>query len=170
PDHGMKMTRPTKTWLTAVAVFLAYLLVAAILALLLRAAGRSLCVMVIALAVLGLISAGLVLWFLRAHLRTPKPGTTAGSIDATLAAAKAQLAAARHVTKPNLGALPILLVMGPDGSTKTTTIIRSGLEPELLAGDVYRGETVAPTEGINLWYAHSTVVVDAGGPLTNDAP
>ena len=126
------MTRPMKTWLTAVAVFLAYLLVALILALLLRPHGRSLWVMVISLAVLGLISAGLVLWFLRDHLRTPKPGTTAGSIDATLAAAKAQLTAARHVTKPNFGALPILLVLGPDGSTKTTTIIRSGLEPELL--------------------------------------
>ena len=162
------MTRPTKTWLTAVAVFLAYLLVAAILVLLLRPHGRSLWVMVISLAVLGLISAGLVLWFLRDTLRTPKPGTTAGTIDATLAAARAQLATARHVTKPNFGALPIVLFLGPDGSTKTTTIIRSGLEPELLAGDVYRGETVAPTEGVNLWYAHETVLIEAGGPLIND--
>lgn len=164
------MTRPTKTWLTAGAVFLAYLLVAAILAFLLKLHDRSLWQMVIALTLLGLISAGLVLWFLRDQLRTPKPGTTASSIDGVLAAARAQLSTAKHAANPNFGALPVLLVIGPEGSTKTTTVIRSGLEPELLAGDVFRGETVAPTSTVNVWYAQSTVLVEAGGPLTADAP
>ncbi len=47
---------------------------------------------------------------------------------------------------------------------------RHTLDPELLAGDVFRGETVAPTAGVNLWFAHGTVVVEAGGPLVEDAP
>jgi type VI secretion system protein ImpL len=66
--------------------------------------------------------------------------------------------------------VPVLLVVGPTGATKTTTIVRSGLEPELLAGDVFRGETVSPTATANLWYTQSTVVVEAGGPLLRDVP
>src|SRR5262249_24849643 len=123
------------------------------------------------LTVLGLISAGLLLWFLRHTLRTPAPASPAGSVEAILAAARAHLETSKRAagTSPSFGALPVLLVIGPAGSTKTTTIVRSGLDPELLAGDVFRGETVTPTPTINLWYAQSTVVAEAGGPLLEDA-
>ena len=51
------------------------------------------------------------------------------------------------------------------GSTKTTTVVRSGLEPELLGGEVMRGETVAPTKTANVWFAHGTVFAEAGGAV-----
>lgn len=163
------MSRPTKTWLMGLGVFVAYLLVAVIVAFAFKLHGPRLWPMVITLTVLGLISAGILLWFLREDLRAPVPGTPASGIDATLAAATKQLAAARRGGKPSFGSQPVLLVVGPQSSTKTTTVIRSGLDPELLAGDIFRGETVAPTAGANLWFANSTVVVEAGGSVLQDA-
>jgi type VI secretion system protein ImpL len=164
------MKRSTKTWLIALGVFAAYVLLAVILAFALRLHGAKLWQLFIAFVVLGLVSAGILLWFMRDTLREPKPGTPASGIDAILAAARAALVSKRGGAKPNFGAMPALLVIGPQGSTKTTTVVRSGLEPELLAGDVFRGETVAPTAGANLWFTQNTLVVEAGGPLTSDIP
>jgi type VI secretion system protein ImpL len=165
------MKRSTKTWLIALGVFAAYVVVAVILAFALRLHGAKLWQLIIAFVLFGLISAGILLWFMRDTLREPKPGTPASGIDAILAAARAALVSKRGGgATPNFGAMPALLVIGPQGSTKTTTVVRSGLEPELLAGDVFRGETVAPTAGANLWFTQNTLVVEAGGPLTNDVP
>ncbi len=163
------MTRQTKTLLLALGVFAAYVVVALILVFALKLHGGKVWQVSGSLALLGLISAGVLLYYFRHDLRKPVAGSPAGSLEATIAAARAQLATAQHVGKPNLGALPVLVVLGPTGSTKTTTVVRSGLDPELLAGDVFRGETVAPTEGANLWFAQGTVVVEAGGPLVDDA-
>src|SRR3954465_6215488 len=112
------MKRSTKTWLMALGVFIAYLLVAVVIALALKLHGSKLWITVSALGVLGLISAGILLWFLRDDIRTPRAGTAASDIDATLAAARAQLAASKRITAPNFGALPALLVLGPEHSTK----------------------------------------------------
>lgn len=65
-------------------------------------------------------------------------------------------------------ALPVTLLVGPRFTTKTTLVANSGLDPELLAGEVYRGDQVAPTEVVNLWYAGETVWVEAGGALLED--
>ena len=163
------MTRQSKTLLLALGVFAAYVVVALILVFALKLHDGKVWQVSGSLALLGLISAGVLLYYFRHDLRKPAEGSPAGSIDATIAAARAQLAVAQRVSKPNLGALPVLLVLGPAGSTKTTTVVRSGLDPELLAGDVFRGETVAPTAGVNLWFAQNTVVVEAGGRLVEDA-
>jgi type VI secretion system protein ImpL len=162
------MTRPTKTWLIAAGIVVAYLVLAAILVALFHLHGRTMWLAIVLLTVLGLASAATMLWFYRDHLKAPAPDTPLAQIDATLAAARAQLSAAARVAKPNFGALPLIVVMGPEGSAKTTTVVRSGVEPELLAGDVFRGETVAATAGVNLWYAQNTLVVEAGGPVGND--
>jgi type VI secretion system protein ImpL len=164
-----ELKRSTKTWLLAVAVFLGYVLLAIVLVLLLRVRGARMWWTIVGLSTLGLVSAGLLLWFLRDTLKKVLPSSTAGTIDGMLAAARAQLATSkRAASNGNLGAMPVLLVVGPSGSTKTTAIVRSGLDPELLAGDVFQGDTVATTEAVNLWYAQSTVVVEAGGSLVRD--
>jgi len=164
------LKRSTKTWLLALAVFLGYVVLAVVLVLLLKVRGARVWWTIGGLATLGLASALVLLWFLRDTLKAVLPSSTAGTIDAMLAAARAQLAASkRTASNGNLGAMPVLLVVGPPGSTKTTTIVRSGLDPELLAGDVFQGDTVATTEAVNLWYAQSTVVVEAGGGLVRDA-
>jgi len=41
----------------------------------------------------------------------------------------------------------------------------SGLDPELLAGQVYQDNAVAPTRAANIFVARGTVFVEAGGAL-----
>lgn len=164
------MKQNTKTWLIAIAVFLAYVVIAIGVSVALGLHGGVLWGVVIGLIVAGSISAWLVYRFLRSDQPPPPSGPPAGSPEAILAAARAQLAAAKHVANPKFGSLPVLLVLGPENSAKTTTVVRSGLDPELLGGDVFRGDTVAPTEAINAWYAQNTVVIEAGGRYINDPP
>ena len=153
------MTRSTKSWLVALGVVLGYRRSGAQSSrCVLKLHGAPLWRSPIALAVAGILSAWLVFRFMRDRLRTPKPGHAGRRRrrDARRGAGAARRSRGKGAT-PKLGALPVLLVLGPEGSTKTTTIVRSGLEPELLAGDVFRGETVAPTAGVNVWFAQNTV-------------
>lgn len=82
--------------------------------------------------------------------------------------AKKKLSASRFAETARFGKLPLALVLGPSGSAKTSVVLHSGLDPELLAGDVYREGTVVPTEGVNVWYARETLFVEAGGRLLGD--
>ena len=47
--------------------------------------------------------------------------------------------------------------------------MHSGLEPELLAGQVYQETTIVPTRSTNLWLAGRIVIVESGGALLGDA-
>jgi len=123
------------------------------------------------LILLGVIATVAIAWFiLRRPAKPPAPAADDGrEIDLAVATAKSRLASSRQAGTNGLYKLPAVLLLGPDGSTKTTTIIRSGLEPELLAGEVFRGESVAPTRSVNLWYSQQTIFVEASGRVTTDA-
>ena len=69
----------------------------------------------------------------------------------------------------NLGSLPLVFVMGDPGSTKTTVVIHSALDPELLAGQVYRDSDVLPTTAANIWYTREAIFVDPAGSLMGEA-
>ena len=43
--------------------------------------------------------------------------------------------------------LPMMFVIGDKGTAKTSSLLNSGLDPELLAGQVYQDNVVAPTRG-----------------------
>jgi type VI secretion system protein ImpL len=89
-------------------------------------------------------------------------------MDALLEQARKRLNAAgvrgRHV----LGKLPVLLVMGPRGSAKSTFVQQSRLDAEHLAGSLYSGDLIAPTELLNMWYHDDLILLEAGGPLAVD--
>lgn len=68
-----------------------------------------------------------------------------------------------------IGTLPAIFVLGDPGTAKTTIVAHSGLEPELLAGQVYEDNLIAPTRGLNLWYARNTLFVDPAGAILSDA-
>jgi type VI secretion system protein ImpL len=89
-------------------------------------------------------------------------------IDLAFRTARARLQKRREGAA-KLKRLPVIVVVGPGGSTKTTVVAQSGLDAELLAGEVYRGETVVPTASVNLWYATDLVIAEAGGALVEDA-
>ncbi|HEX6632132.1 MAG TPA: type VI secretion protein IcmF/TssM N-terminal domain-containing protein, partial [Gemmatimonadaceae bacterium] len=182
------MSRVTKIWLFAALLFVVYAVLVWFLAPLTGLAGRDAWLLRGGLWLLGLVAAVAVAWYLhrkaRAEAGEPVVPLDADNdeIDAAVATAQERLAAAR-AGGGRLGALPAVLVLGPAGSAKTTMIVRSGLEPELLAGEVFRGEQIAPTRLVNLWYARGaqggagngaagtvgTVFAEAGGQVTADA-
>ncbi len=61
--------------------------------------------------------------------------------------------------------LPLYLLGGPEGAGKTTTFLQAGLEPELLAGQVFRDANVLPTRLANFWYASESLFVEPSGNL-----
>ncbi|HEY9506237.1 MAG TPA: hypothetical protein VIQ27_09715, partial [Gemmatimonadales bacterium] len=92
---------------------------------------------------LGALGAGAVLFLLRKP--APKPPAEGVEIDALIAAARAHLASARLARRAGLDSLPVVLLVGPSGSTKTTLVLQSGADAELLAGEGIRESSVTPT-------------------------
>lgn len=133
--------------------------------------GVSLWVVRLGFVLLGAVVAAVVYWFLKKdedELAPADAGTPAARIDAVIAEARRRVASAGGPRKASFGELPLVLALGPPGSTKTTSIVRSGLEPELLAGEVLRGDAVPPTDGANVWYSQGALIVEAGGVVTQD--
>lgn len=65
---------------------------------------------------------------------------------------------------------PVVFVVGPHGSGKTSSLLESGLSAELLAGQVHDGSSICPTHTANLWFDSDseTILVElAGDLLTN---
>jgi len=104
-----------------------------------------------------------LLWNSGRSPRTEAPD----DIALSLGAAQDRLARS-SAPRSRLDRLPVTLLMGPRGSTKTTLMARTGLEPELLAGEILQGDEVVPTEGINVWYQDGTVILEAGGEVLED--
>jgi len=123
------------------------------------------------LMLIGVAAASLFLWF---HYRlrrgkTLAPAEFAGvseQIKLLLRQAEQKLTMGKQ---GSMGTLPIVFVLGDQNSAKTSSIIHCGLEPELIAGHVFREDgEVVPTATINVWFARKTVFIEAGGKLANN--
>ncbi|HEV1288365.1 MAG TPA: ImcF-related family protein [Bryobacteraceae bacterium] len=86
-----------------------------------------------------------------------------GDADPLIREASARLAQSRAGV--GVANLPMIFVIGDKSTAKTSTILNSGLDPELLAGQVYQDNAVAPTRAANIFFARGTVFVEAGGAL-----
>src|SRR5215467_11185238 len=113
----------------------------------------------------------------RATPARPKPAAKPEPIvhedDAALAAliaeanatlAKAPAYAARRMPAP-LYRLPWYLLIGPEGSGKTSTFLNSGVEPQLLAGQA--SSPVTSTRICNLWLAKNAIFAEFAGKAFN---
>ena len=124
------------------------------------------------LAFVGLVGAGVSLWFYHRNKKRaegfgePSRGS-APDVDLVVHDAVRRL---RSSNQPgaSLSRSPVIILIGDPGSTKTTTVVNSGLEPELLAGQVYQDTDILPTQTANFWYTRQAVFVDCGGSLAND--
>src|SRR5664279_5677955 len=130
--------------------------------------------------VLGLVLVALivlVVWFLLqrkkekaaaagAEAAADPGGAGSEEIDSLVREAERRLAASKQGDR--LGNLPIFLLVGDTGSTKTSVMVNAGLEPELLAGLVYRDNNLVPTRTANLWFSRRTIFVEAGGKLLTE--
>lgn len=98
-------------------------------------------------------------------------GASAGAaqdVDILIRDASTKVAAARLAAGAKLSSLPVVFLLGETGAGKTSVMDQSGLDAELLAGQVYQESSIVPTRVANLWFARKTVFVEAGGPLADD--
>jgi type VI secretion system protein ImpL len=162
------MTRNTKRNLIAALVFVLYLALIIGVAFALHLPSVRFWIFTLVLAVIGAIATIGVVIYLR------KSGgfeelAAAGSadttnLDALVRSADACLKSSRGAAK-SLAAMPLVYVLGDENSAKTQTVLESGLDPELLAGQVHRDGLVAPTQLANIWYTASAAIVEASGAL-----
>ena len=86
-------------------------------------------------------------------------------MDTLLRDAEKRLAAAQRAGAKSLDSLPLLYLLGEANSAKTTSVLKSGLDPELLAGQIYRDQDVIATPVVNLWYTQQCVIVETGDAI-----
>jgi type VI secretion system protein ImpL len=95
----------------------------------------------------------------------------ADEVQVLIREAERRLKSSEKVRGATLGNLPAIFLVGEAGSGKTSTVLNSGLDPELLAGQVSQdGATTVPTRAVNLWFARQAIFVEAGSALLSQPP
>ena len=162
-----------KIWLIATIGLLIWLLVVWLVIKFLRLGGREMQTVAAFLIILGVSAISSLVWyFLKAQKAKEGPAAGGGGpdeVDTAITTARARLTAARLSDKTRLSQLPVILCLGPTDSAKTSILIRSGLDPDLLTGEVMRGDAIVATRGVNLWYSNKAILLEAGGRLVADA-
>ncbi len=148
--------------------FILYLAVVVGLGFLLHLPSMRMILFDVILGVLGLAAYVVILWYrksLQPADAEPASAADQANLDALIRDADAKLKQANRPGVKSLASMPLIYVIGDENSAKTQTILQSGLEPELLAGQVYREQTIIPTAAVNVWLTGSAAVVEAGGAL-----
>ena len=165
-----------KVVLIVIPILLAYLLLTFFTGSLFGLQGTKLWILRGALWMIGIAAAAVVVWFFwdknkkeKSAAAAAEEAPTGGEEIAVLVRdAEKKLASAQLAKGARIGNLPAIILLGEASSTKTTTMLHSGLEPELLAGQIYEHGNVTSTRTANLWYSHQTIFVEASGKLLND--
>jgi len=91
-----------------------------------------------------------------------------------VAEANRRLAATLPVNRqgdvPSVANMPLYIVVGGEGTGKTSAILNSGIDPRLLAGEAARDGSVIPTRLCNFWYAEGAVFADFCGRVLTQEP
>jgi type VI secretion system protein ImpL len=163
-----------KRVLIGILIFVVYLALVIWGAFALHFEGTRLVLFCVILGLLGALATAFVLWYLHkvnkdsggAGLDTPD----AINLHTLLRDADGRVRQANRAGAKSLASLPLIYVIGDENSAKTQTVLQSGLDPELLAGNVYQDGLVVPTQLANLWLAGNYVLVEAGGALLRQPP
>lgn len=164
------MKRKLLISLAVLAVLAGYLAGVRWLVTALNVQGRGAWILGLGLALLGVLVAVVALLYLLRKPAPPPPPKDAvvEELQRSLVAAERKLAAAKVAPSGALGKLPVVLLLGAPGSTKTSSVVRSGLDAELLIGDVFRDDAVVATRGVNLWFGRGTLFVEAGRDIADE--
>jgi type VI secretion system protein ImpL len=98
------------------------------------------------------------------HEGDPASDGATGELDVLLNDANRKLRESQQGAK-TLDALPLIYILGDTGVAKTTTVIKSGLDPELVAGAVPREGESVPTPVLNLWFTKLAAILEVGGTV-----
>jgi type VI secretion system protein ImpL len=132
--------------------------------------GSTLYIFIGLLSIVGIIGAGFFVWWKnKQDAQSGAKPSGDPEIDGLVKEVEAKLAAAKAVAGAKIGNLPLFFVMGEPGSVKTTSMLHSALEPELVCGQVYQDTNVVPTRLANVFLAKNTLFLDTGGPLMSNA-
>jgi type VI secretion system protein ImpL len=164
-----------KRILIGILIFLIYLALVIWGAFALHFEGIRLVFFCVILGLLGALATAFILWYLhklsRSSSQAGGPDTPdAVNLNTLLRDADARVRQAGRAGAKSLAAMPLIYVIGDENSAKTQTVLQSGLDPELLAGNVYRDGLIVPTQLANLWLAGNYVLVEAGGALLRQPP
>lgn len=154
--------KPATRWIIAGAVLLFFIILLWVLNRTLTLEGVPLWTMRIGLIVLGLVAAGAVLWYLRPADDVPMD--TGDDVLLAITGASSRLPRGTFLDRA------MVIVVGPQGSAKTTLISRSGGAPELIAGVAPTGahEAPTPTKTVNVWVMQQSIITELGGALLGD--
>ena len=159
-----------KRILIGILIFVLYLALVIWGAFALHFSGTKLVLFCLILGLLGALTVFFVLWYL--HKLDVASGKATGpdtpdsiNLSALLRDADARVHQANRAGAKSLASLPLIYVIGDENSAKTQTVLQSGLDPELIAGNVFRDGVTVPTQLANLWLAGNCVLVEAGGAL-----
>jgi type VI secretion system protein ImpL len=164
-----------KRVLIGILLFLLYLALVIGAAFLLHFEGTKLVLFIVILGLLGALTTVFVVWYLNklnaASGQSNGPDTPdAINLSNLIRDADAKVRQSGRSGAKSLASLPLIYVIGDENSAKTQTVLQSGLEPELLVGNVYRDGIVVPTQLANLWLAGNYVIAEAGGALLRQPP
>ncbi len=165
------MNSKLKYWIAAI-LFIGWLVLAWFTGSWLHLQGNNLWILRGALAFIGLLAFILLIWWfiVRDKERAAmNPGGAGGDeIDALIREAEKRLQTSKLGKSASVGNLPLYLVLGETGSAKTSVVLHSGLEPELLAGQTVQDKVPIPTRTANFWYTRQVVFAEAGGGMLQD--
>jgi type VI secretion system protein ImpL len=130
------------------------------------------------LGALGLTGAGLWVYFTKKKEKEEggAPADAGGgggggdaAIDQLIHEADHRVSQSSATQGAKIANLPLVFVVGDQGATKTSALVYSGIEPELLSGSVFgEGNAVAPTQHVNVWFARGSTFVEAAGKVFAD--
>ncbi len=166
------MNSKLKYWIASI-LFILWLVLAWFIASWLHLHGTSAWILRGALALIGIIAFVIVIWLfiIRDKERAEMgPATGGDEIDILIREATTRLQASRLGRTAHVGNLPLFLFLGEPGSAKTSVVLHSGLEPELLAGQTVQGKAPIPTRTANLWFSRQYIFAEAGGSMLQDPP
>jgi type VI secretion system protein ImpL len=96
-------------------------------------------------------------------------GLAPEDINALIREAQTKVSSARLGHGSKLASLRVIFLLGDASSGKTTAVLHSGLDAELIAGQVFQEGNIVPTPSANFWFARKTVLVEAGPNLLAEA-
>jgi len=164
-----------KRVLIGLLIFLVYLALVIGAAFLLHFEGTKFVLFIVILGLLGALTTVFVIWYLNKMSGGSGQSTGPDTPDAInlsnlLRDADAKVRQSGRAGAKSLASLPLIYVIGDENSAKTQTVLQSGLEPELLVGNVYRDGIIVPTQLANVWLAGNYVIAEAGGALLRQPP
>src|SRR5579862_898334 len=160
-------------WICAL-IFVVYVALVVAAGFLLHFEGTRLLLFCLILLLLGAVALAIVLWYLNSITPKADPIEAANSadsanLDALIRDANQKLKQSGRGSAKSLAQMPVIYIIGDENAAKTQTVLQSGLDAELIAGQIYRDQNLVPTQLVNIWYTGSAAFVEAGGKLLRDS-